>query len=578
MAWRPVRVGAVVGAAVAAGIKSFLVIKSGPGFSAAGAAPFGSVLLLAAGWAAVTAALVLRWRYPARRSWVLLVAAGFALFVAEWDSPAAGSAALFSVGLLLNAAGPALIGHLALSFPSGRLGTRLDRAVVASGYAVTVGLLGLAVAATLDPTSSGCIGCPTNFWLIDDDADLSTNLSLVGLLCGLAWCVLVVVVLVRRLIAASATRRRAAGPVWALAIADLVAVAASYGHAFDRGFVGSDVVQARLWLTQAGVLLLTAAAVLLALARSRHSQRSFAHLVIDLGNSTHPGQLRAALAQRLADPDLVLAYPIDHGQRYVDAEAREVDLTATRPDQTRTSLAYAGSGLALLVHRRGILDTPEAVGDLVSAVHLALEHERLRAEALSQLADLRSSGGRILAAGDHERRRLERDLHDGAQQRLIGLALALRLLRSRATTAKNELELAESEIRQAIDDLRHVARGLYPIVLRESGLAAAIAALAEHRLLRIGDLPQTRYPAVVESTAYRLVALASEYSPSNVSIDDDGDAITVRVDIEGEPPDLTEVRDRATTLNGQLTHSTTGASSHMTLTLSVPCGASSPSA
>src|SRR5262249_54336619 len=162
--------------------------------------------------------------------------------------------------------------------------------------------------------------------------------------------------------------------------------------------------------------------------------------------------------------------------------------------------------IATLVHRRGILDTPEAVGDLISAVHLALDHERLRAEALTQLNDLRSSGGRILTAADEERRRLERDLHDGAQQRLIGPALTLRFFRSRATTAQTDLDLAESEVRQAIDDVRHIARGLYPVVLRESGLAAAVAALAEQRLLRIGDISQQRYPAVVESTVYRFVA------------------------------------------------------------------------
>jgi signal transduction histidine kinase len=574
MAIRPAPVGALIGAAaIAVGLESFFVVRSAPAFSAAGAAPFGPVLLLVAGWAAVAVGVVVPWRYPARRSGVLLLAAGLALFVAEWDSPTA-SPAMFSAGLLLNAAGPALIAHFAFCFPSGRLSAGLNRAVVAIGYAVTIGLLGLTVAATFDPASSGCSGCPTNLWLAHSDAHLSMNLSRIGLWCGLAWSGTVVAVLVWRLIASSTARRRAAGPVWVLAIADLLAVAASYRHGLDRGFVGADRVHARLWLVQAVVLLLLAAATVLALVRSRHSQRSLTRLVIDLGNATRPGQLRAALAQRLSDPDLILGYPVDDGRRYVDAEAHEVDLTNPHPGRTRTTLAYAGSEIAMLVHRRGILDTPEAIGELVSAVYLALENERLRAEALTQLADLRSSGARILTAGDEERRRLERDLHDGAQQRLIGLALAMRLLRSRATTAKNHLDLAESEVRDAIDDLRHVARGLYPVVLRESGLAAALAALAEHRLLRIGDVPETRYPTVVESTAYRLVALATECSPSTVSIEDPGATITVRVDVEAELPDLTEIRDRATTINGQLTVSGGPAGSRIALVLPVPLGVS----
>lgn len=572
MAIRPTLVGALICAvAIAAGLESFFVVRSAPGFSLAGAATSGPVMLLLAGWATVAVGVAVRWRYPARRSWVLLVVAGLALFVAEWDSPTASSA-LFSAGLALNAAGPAVIAHFALSFPSGRLSARLDQAVVAIGYVVTIGLLGFAVAATFDPAASGCGGCPTNLWLVHTDAHLSMNLSRLGLRCGLAWSGIVVVVLAWRLIASSAARRRAAGLVWALAIADLLAVAASYGHGLDRGFVGADRVQARLWLAQAVALLLLAAATVLALVRSRHSQRGLTSLVIDLGNATRPGQLRAALAAQLSDPDLVLGYPVEDGRRYVDAEAHDVDLTNLRPDRAHTRLAYAGSEIAMLAHRHGILDTPEAVGELVSAVYLALENERLRAEALTQLADLRSSGSRILTAGDEERRRLERDLHDGAQQRLIGLALAMRLLRSRSTTAKNHLDLAESEVREAIDDLRRVASGLYPVVLRDSGLAAAFAALAERRLLRIGDVPETRYPATVESTAYRLVALASEGSPSTVSIDDQGATITVHVDVEGELPDLAEVCDRATTIGGQLTVSGELASSRIALVLPVAFG------
>ena len=223
------------------------------------------------------------------------------------------------------------------------------------------------------------------------------------------------------------------------------------------------------------------------------------------------------------------------------------------------------------MRRRGILETPEAVAELVSAVHLALDNERLHAEALTQLVGLQSSGSRILAAGDEERRRLERDLHDGAQQRLLGLALALRLLRSTATTGKIELDLAESEVREAIAELRNIARGIHPVVLHESGLAAALTALAECRLLRIGDVPTARYPAVVESTVYRLVALASESSPTTVSIDQQDATVTVHVDVEADLPDISEVRDRATTLNGQLTVSHEQSSPRIILILPILC-------
>ncbi|MGY2876534.1 signal transduction histidine kinase [Marmoricola sp. URHA0025 HA25] len=572
MTIRPNLVDAFIGvAATAIGLESFLIVRSAPSFSLAGSGTFRQVILLLAGWTTVAVGVAARRRYPTRRSWMLLAMVGVALLVAEWDSPTA-SQAVFSVGLALNAAGPAVIAHFALSFPSGRLIARVDQAIVTIGYVVTIGLLGLAVAATFDPSSSGCSGCPPNLWVVHPDARLSMNLSRLGLRCGLAWSAVVVVAIMWRLIASSAARRRAVGLVWAIAGLDLLAVAASYGHGLDPGFVGADPVQARLWLVQALALLLLAAATGLALVRSRHSQRGLTSLVIDLGNATRPGLLRGALAVRLSDPDLVLGYPIENGRRYVDAEARDVVLTTPHSGRVQTRLAYAGSEIAVLAHRHGILETPEAVGELVSAVYLALENERLRAEALTQLTDLRSSGSRILTAGDEERRRLERDLHDGAQQRLIGLALAMRLLRSRATTGKSHLDIAESEVREAIDDLRRVASGLYPVVLRESGLAAAFAALAEHRLLRIGDIPGTRYPTVVESTAYRLVALASERSPSTVSIDDQSATIIVHVDVEGELPDLTEVRDRATTIGGQLTVSENPALSRVALVLLVAFG------
>ena len=140
--------------------------------------------------------------------------------------------------------------------------------------------------------------------------------------------------------------------------------------------------------------------------------------------------LRDALAVRLLDPDLVLAYPVD-GERFVDAAARPVTINA-RPGREATRLEHAGRPLATLVHRAGALSGRDAADELVAAIHLGLEHEQLRAQALAQVGDLRASGLRLVETGDAERRRVERDLHDGAQQRLVGLALGLRVLQARA--------------------------------------------------------------------------------------------------------------------------------------------------
>ena len=126
------------------------------------------------------------------------------------------------------------------------------------------------------------------------------------------------------------------------------------------------------------------------------------------------------LAVRLGDPDLVLAFSVDDGARFVDAAARPVS-TAAPAGRQLTPLEHAGRPLAVLVHRAGALSGRDAADELVAAIHLGLEHERLRAEALAQVEDLRASGLRLVETGDAERRRLERDLHDGAQQRLVGL-------------------------------------------------------------------------------------------------------------------------------------------------------------
>jgi signal transduction histidine kinase len=476
---------------------------------------------------------------------------------------------VFSLGLVLYAVCPAVVAHLAFSFPSGRLAADLDRLLVVSGYVITAGVLGLGTAMTFNPRSSGCTGCPRNLWLVRDDPALSLGVDRLGIWLGLAWSIAVVLVLGWRLLASSAARRRAWGLVGGMALVDLMVVAASSGHSLGRGFLGSDSVDGQLWLAQAAALVLLAAAVPAGLVQARHSYRALARLVVDLGNATHPGKLREAIGSRLGDPDLVIAYPVDGGRRYVDAEAREVDVAALASSRASTRLTYGGSEVAVVVHRRGVLDTPESVGELASAIHLGLENERLHAEGLSQLADLRSSGGRIVAAGDEERIRLERDLHDGAQQRLIGIALALRLLRTRATTAEPGLAAAEAEVQAAVNELRLLARGLYPAVLRESGLEAALFALAERRLVRIREIPTRRFPAAIEATAYLLVVRASAGSPVTVSVQNLGTELRMLVAVDGDAPDLTDVRDRTTALDGTLTSSSTECGEEVVLSLPV---------
>src|SRR5262249_174129 len=184
------------------------------------------------------------------------------------------------------------------------------------------------------------------------------------------------------------------------------------------------------------------------------------------------------LADVLHDPSLQLAYPLADG-RLADARCRPVELTGEV-----TQIVRGGQRVALLSHRPGLLAEPALAEEVAAAARPALAHQRLPAEAWSQLDGLRASRGRIVQSGDAERRRLVRDLHDGAQQQLVTLALALRLARARLGSGLDpalagRIEEAEDELRAALADLRELAQGIFPVILAEEGVSAAGEALAE---------------------------------------------------------------------------------------------------
>jgi len=278
----------------------------------------------------------------------------------------------------------------------------------------------------------------------------------------------------------------------------------------------------------------------------------------DLSAAPSPGGLRHALASGLGDPDLRLAYPLVRG-RYVDADGSVVDL-----GPRSTVLLQDGVEVARLAHKPGLLDDRELIEALVSAARLVLENERLRAERLAHLADLRESRVRIVNAGDRVRRQLERDLHDGAQQRLVALKLDLGLVRARVQAQADpdplllaRVDQADAALRGALDDLRVLARGLFPAVLAEEGLAAAVQALAEDEPGRVGvgALPGGRLAAAVESAAYRVFAEAiRQEAPSRIRVEARVDAgvLVLEVQTDCTPDDLIGLEDRVGALDGKL--------------------------
>jgi signal transduction histidine kinase len=547
---------ALLAVGVALGGLSLAIDRTEPAYSLAGGSLAAAVVGLLAGWSLVGAGLGAWVRRPTSRFGPLLVAAGLAWFLAGWNNPGIGVALAFTAGLVLHAACPPLVGHAALVYPGGRLRSRREQVAVTVAYGGAVLALGILPALFFDPTVMGCGQCPANLLGAVGDTEVVEAVNLVGVWLGLVWALLLVAVAGWRLLRSTAAGRRMTAPVLVPAVVYLILVAWDFQHGLDRGFLGNDVVDRRLWLGQAVALVALAVGVAWEWVRGRRTRSALAKLVIELAASPPPGGLEGVLATTLDDPSLELLYPLPDGSQ-VDAHGRPAQ---PGQEQAVTPLVRGGHPVALLAHRPGLLDEPGLVDEIAAAARLALENERLQAQVRAQLEDLRASRTRIVEQGDAERRRLERDLHDGAQQRLVSLALSLRLARLGRDTETDMagLEEAEAEVRQALAELRGLAHGLYPAALAEEGLGAALEALAEQAStpLALGPLPRERLEPRVEAAAYFVVAETLKRSrPGRARVDAaraDGQLVVELVTDRPPPRKLTDLEDRVGALDGRL--------------------------
>ena len=441
--------------------------------------------------------------------------------------------------------------------------------MVLFGYAGAGLVLSLLPALFFDPGRQGCGLCPANLVLVRSVPGLAGGLQRAGLVLGLAWAAGLAAAGAVRLARASPPLRRVVWPVLAPAGGYLLLAGADFAHSLPRGTLGNDPVDYRLWLGQAALLVLMAAGVAWAWVRDRRTRSAVVGLVIDAAQSAPPGGLRDVLAEMLADPDLKLAYPVGEPPRPVRADGQPADIEPG-PGRQVTPLVRSGRTVALLRHRAGLLDDPGLVSEVAAAARLGMENERLHAEVLAQLDDLRAAQARIVAAGDAERRRLERDLHDGAQQQLVALSLALRLTRPQPSSAPAPrltglIDQADRELRLAIGELRELAHGIYPAVLAEEGLAAAVEAFTENSPVPVtlGHLTQQRLPPPVEAAGYFFIAeaahLAAQAGATGVTVDTEqaGDLLIVRITTDGSSGNeleagLSDVADRVGALGGKL--------------------------
>jgi signal transduction histidine kinase len=308
-------------------------------------------------------------------------------------------------------------------------------------------------------------------------------------------------------------------------------------------------------------------------------------LVVEL-RSEAATTMRERLARALGDPTLDVAYRLDDG-RYVNASGRPIELPQ-RADRAVTAVTAGGEEIAALLHDPVLLDEPALVESVRATAALVLENERLAAEVRSQLAEVRASRGRIVAAADAERRRIERNLHDGAQQRLVTLSVALGLEASRADKATaGLLSRAQDEVEQAIGELRELARGIHPTLLRDEGLMAAVEALARRAPLpvTVRSSARDRLPDAVELAAYFVVSEAltnvvKHASATQASVLLEREPTTLRVTVTDDgvggahiTPEsgLAGLRDRLDALDATLSISSEAGRGTTVCTL-FPCG------
>jgi signal transduction histidine kinase len=545
--------------AIAFGAASLAVARHDPGGSFAGSSVRDGILELAAGLSLVVAGLAFWSRRHGNRFGPLLAAAGFAWFLPEWSNPGVGASPMFTLGLVGFVACPPLVAHAALLYPRGRVGSRLERGVVAAGYAAAVGLLGILSTVVFDPAAQGCLACPANLALVDGDAGAYEDFMHWGLRAGLVATIALAAVVVWRLARFSVPAITL--PVLAPAAAYLGLVAIELRHGMSAGVLGNDEPVVRLWRLEAVALLAVAAGVAWGMVRSRRARASVARLVVELAQSSEPGHARDALVRALGDPELELTYRRTASDDYIDAFGRPV-LLEPPAGRAVTPLQRDGRPVAALVHDAALLGDPGLIEEVIAAARLELEHERFQADLRAQLQSLRASRARIVERGDRERRRLERDLHDGAQQRLVGLSLALRILRTRVPAPTPELERrldeAEAELRATLAELRELAHGIFPAVLADEGLAVAVETLAETSPGRIAvhGLPEARLDGAVEAAAYFVIAETlkrGRATRATVAAARHEDALVVELEANAVPDEqLTDLKDRVGALDGTL--------------------------
>jgi signal transduction histidine kinase len=472
-------------------------------------------------WSFVASGFVAWDRHPENRTGPLLMLLGLWWTAGRFMEPPVTSSSLVeTVGLVWQLVWNVGFVYLLLSFPQGRLPSRVDRALTGALLLVSLPMQ-VAWLLFFEHQRNAFV-----VWSSQSTAEtIDTSQRLIFLTTALG----VLVVLGKRWAGASPPLRRTLAPVVAGALALLVF---SVYVTIQKFRPVPDYLLSAVFAAYAAVPL----ALLGSILRARLARSSVADLLIELRENPVGADLRDALARSLHDPSLEIAYWVPPSGRYVDAAGRLVELPLADPTRATTLVERGGETIAALVHDPALRQERGLVDSVCAAAALALQNERLQAELRARLEELRASRARIVEATDAERRRIERNLHDGTQQRLVSVAMELGLAESKlaaeSSAASEIVAGARRDLLAALDELRELSRGIHPGVLTERGLTRALKELAYRTPIPL-DLDikvENRLPEQVEVAAYFVISEAL----ANVAKHAGATAAAVRVVRTGE--------------------------------------------
>jgi signal transduction histidine kinase len=463
--------------------------------------PARSWAIVIGAWLFLVAGLIAWSRRPSNRLGPLMAAAGIALLLRQLRY--SHDAFLFTVFFVVGELSYWVVAHAVFSYPSGRITDRLERALIKVGYTVTF-LFTIAILLVYDGSRTLRFFNSPRDSLISVGSNANAAITVQKAFVIVVWgflAVAAILLLVRKLVLATPRARRILAPLLLAAIT--VGLRAVFESIFTFAERPSAVLYDYLFWWQISAFIALPIALLAGFLRARLARASVGDLVLEL-ERTPPQGIRDALRRALDDPTLEVLFWLPERNGFVDAEGRSAELP-TDSNRTVTRLQHEGEPLAALVHDPSLLEEPKLVNAAGAAASLALENARLHAETRAQLEQVRESRVRIVATADEERRRIERDIHDGAQQRLVALAVQLRSAQRRLRDPEIDSLLAATvkELQVAVEELRELARGVHPAILTEDGLAAALESLVSRIPFPVDlDAAEGRLPAQVEATAY----------------------------------------------------------------------------